>query len=116
VLIAAFIILAAAGAAGVLLIALHFTRMRIPRGLAPGHGLAALSGLTLIVIQALRGGASGTVHATLAFLGIAALGGALIFSQHVRKRRLSLEVMGVHAVVAAVGILALLVAIAGPHT
>jgi hypothetical protein len=113
-LIAALVLLAAVGAAGVLLLALHFTRTRVPARVAPAHGMAGITGAVLLLAHVLRGGADGTTKAALTLFTVAALFGGILFSQQLRKRPRSMEVMGVHAALAAAGILALLVAVAGP--
>lgn len=80
-----------------------------PFGLAIAHGLAAASGLVVLIFVVARGGmpAGGTVG--LLLLLAAALGGFLLFSKHLRKQPLPIPLIVIHALVAVAGFLTLLV-------
>jgi hypothetical protein len=113
-LLAAFIVMATAGVAGICLLGCHLTRTPMPGRLASAHGLVAAAGAILLLLHASRGNLNGTLRTALIVLGFAACGGIFLFTQHLRLKPLSKLVMGVHAVLAATGLLILLVAVAGP--
>jgi hypothetical protein len=105
------LVLFALAAVGGLIMAVMRLRGRPlpPFGLAIAHGLAAASGLAVLIFVIARGGmpASGTVG--LVLLLAAALGGFLLFSNHLRKQPLPIPLMVIHALVAVAGFLTLLV-------
>lgn len=82
------------------------------------HGLAAAAGLISLIVAIAGAGdgagdganvGSGPTIALVLFLG-AAIGGFVLFFQHLRKNPLPIPLMVIHAVVAVVAFLILLVA------
>ncbi len=94
-----------------------FLASRVLRGhLAPWaisilHALLGASGLILLILTVVQGGASARVTAALAILILAALGGFFLASIHLRGRVAPKAVVFVHAGVAIAGVLTLLSAV-----
>lgn len=94
-----------------------FLASRVLRGhLAPWaisilHALLGASGLILLILTVVQGGASARVTAALAILILAALGGFFLASLHLRGRVAPKAVVFVHAGVAVAGFLTLLSAV-----
>ena len=94
-----------------------FMASRVLRGhLAPWaisilHALLGASGLILLILTIVQGGASARVTAALAILILAALGGFFLASIHLRGRVAPKAVVFVHAGVAVAGFLTLLSAV-----
>jgi hypothetical protein len=105
-------ILFALGALGGLVMAMRaFKGEALPVPLAIGHGVLGASGLVLLIIGVLAGTGGGTARIALALLVVAALGGFYLLSFHLRKQQHPKAVIVVHALVAVVGFLMLLMAI-----
>ena len=110
-LITALIVFAIAALGGL------FLASRVLRGhLAPWaisilHALLGASGLILLILTVVQGGASARVTAALAILILAALGGFFLASIHLRGRVAPKAVVFVHAGVAVAGFLTLLSAV-----
>jgi len=110
-LITALIVFAIAAMGGL------FLASRVLRGhLAPWaisilHALLGASGLILLILTVVQGGASARVTAALAILILAALGGFFLASLHLRGRVAPKAVVFVHAGVAVAGFLTLLSAV-----
>jgi hypothetical protein len=105
-------ILFALGALGGLVMAMRaFRGEAIPVPLAIGHGLLGAAGLVLLVIGVLAGTAGQTATIALVLLLVAALGGFYLLSFHIRKQQHPRAVIVIHALVAVIGFLTLLVAI-----
>lgn len=110
-LITALIVFAIAALGGL------FLASRVLRGhLAPWaisilHALLGASGLVLLILTVVQGGASARVTAALAILILAALGGFFLASIHLRGRVAPKAVVFVHAGVAVAGFLTLLSAV-----
>lgn len=110
-LITALIVFAIAAMGGL------FLASRVLRGhLAPWaisilHALLGASGLILLILTMVQGGASARVTAALAILILAALGGFFLASLHLRGRVAPKAVVFVHAGVAVAGFLTLLSAV-----
>ncbi len=79
-----------------------------PLWLALAHGVLAASGLVALVISVAT--VSGSPLALWSLVGflVAALGGFLLFSFHLRRKALPLPVVGIHAFVAVVSFVVLL--------
>jgi hypothetical protein len=83
---------------------------RPPTAVALVHGVAAAAGL-IALIAAVVGGAPEAAKTALVVLVIAAVGGFFLIAQHLQKRALPIPVMVVHALVAVIGFVILLVAV-----
>ncbi len=84
-----------------------------PTWLAIVHGLAAASGLVALIAAVMGSGAPST--ATIALVGfvVAALGGFVLFANHLRGKALPIPLMVIHALVAVASFLVLLVGFLG---
>lgn len=103
------VLFAAAALGGLLMAVLRFSgKPRPPFFIAIIHGLAAASGLVALILAVSKsGGGSATV--ALGLLLAAALGGFVLFSQHLRKMALSIPLIVAHASLAVAGFVTLLV-------
>src|SRR5947207_5528803 len=72
-----------------------------PMGLALLHGLFAASGLVALAIVAVAPGAAQWARISLGIFVVAALGGLLLLSFHLRRRGLPLPIIGIHGFIAA---------------
>ena len=84
-----------------------------PMGLAILHGLFAASGLVTLAIVAVAPGAAQWARISLGIFVVAALGGFLLFSFHVRRRALPVPIIGIHGFIAVIAFVILLLAIFG---
>jgi len=84
-----------------------------PMGLALLHGLFAASGLVALAIVAVAPGAAQWARISLGIFVVAALGGFLLFSFHVRRRALPVPIIGIHGFIAVIAFVILLLAIFG---
>jgi glucose uptake protein GlcU len=84
---------------------------RPPTSIALLHGTLAAVGLILLVVAVVHGGAPDGAKTALVVFIVAALGGFFLFAQHMQKRALPIPVVVVHAVVAVIGFIILLVAV-----
>jgi hypothetical protein len=95
---------------GVALLGLRLRGGNPPIALALVHGLVAASGLVTLIL-AVAGGARGPALTALILFGVAALGGFLLFSMHLRQKLLPVGLILVHALVAVSGYVVLLTAV-----
>ena len=84
-----------------------------PMGLAILHGLFAASGLVALTIIAVAPGAAQWARISLGIFVVAALGGFLLFSFHLRRRALPVPIIGIHGFIAVIAFVLLLLAIFG---
>jgi hypothetical protein len=80
-----------------------------PLGLAVVHGLAAAAGLVTLLIAVASGGERGMATVSLVLFGIAALGGFVLFAQHLKGKLIPIGVVFLHGTIAVAGFVALLV-------
>jgi len=97
---------------GVTLLGLRLRGGNPPLGLAVVHGLAAAAGLVTLT-TAVVGGARGPALVALVLFGVAALGGFVLLSFHLRQKLLPVGLILVHGTVAAAGFVSLLLAVLG---
>lgn len=110
-MILAVVLFALAAVGGLVMAILRFRGRGLPPlALALVHGLAAAAGLIALIAAIAGGGAPSAATAGLVVLLLAALGGFVLFSHHLRRKDLPIGLMVVHALVAVVGFLILLVA------
>lgn len=105
----AVVLFAIAALGGLVLALQHFRKANLALPLAVVHGLVAASGLVLLLLAVLGGTASGTAPIALVLFVVAALGGFFLFSHHLRSKPLPTPVVVIHALVAVVAFLLLLV-------
>lgn len=84
-----------------------------PMPLALAHGGAAAIGLVLLILSVLGSSAGGLGTVALVLFLIAALGGFTLFAHHLKKKPLPVWLMVLHAGVAVVAFLLLLVGTLG---
>jgi hypothetical protein len=100
--------LTALGGAGLLMLRLKGGNP--PIGLALVHGTVGAASLVTLIVAVL-GGASGRAVTALVLFVLAALGGFVLLSIHLKKRLLPIPLILGHALVAASGFVALLSAV-----
>jgi hypothetical protein len=107
----AIVLFAAAALGGIILAVLRLLGKPLPLPLALVHGAAAAAGLVALAVAVLGSG----LHAKVPLLlfVVAALGGFVLFSFHLRRKDIPVPVMLVHAIVAVVAFGLLLVGILG---
>ena len=103
------IVLFAIAAVGGLILASSVLRGKLaPWALSLGHALLGAAGLVCLIILFLQGSASSQLTAALALLVLAALGGFLLASFHLRKQVPAKGLVIGHAGLAVIGFLTLL--------
>lgn len=106
----ALVLFAIAAVGGVALAGMRLSGRELPpMGLAIVHGLFAAAGLVVLILGVMQSAAAGTAGIALAIFLVAALGGFLLFSYHLRKRALPVPLVAVHGLVAVAGFVTLLV-------
>jgi hypothetical protein len=109
---AAIVLFALAALGGVVLAILRFRgRPTLPLGLAVVHGLLAAAGLVVLIWAVAAGGLA--AKGSLALFVVAALGGFVLFSFQLRQKAIPIGVMLIHAIVAVVAFVLLLVRVYG---
>jgi hypothetical protein len=108
----AVILLALAGAGGLLMAGIRFSgHPHPPSWLAMLHGLLAGSGVTLVIYAAVAGGVSGGAWVGLVLLALAALGGLVLnLGYHWKDKALPIWLVLVHAAIAVIGLVVLAIA------
>jgi hypothetical protein len=109
------VLFAIAAVGGIIMAVIRFSGKPVPPlGLALLHGLLAAVALILLIVAVTKAaGGSGSATIALALFLVAALGGFVLFTQHLRKGPLSIPLMVIHALVAVAGFLTLLVGALG---
>ncbi|MBI5861545.1 MAG: hypothetical protein HZB64_05120 [Rhodocyclales bacterium] len=104
-LIYALALFAVAAVIGIVMASKHFGGANPPLPMALLHGLFAASGLVILILNLLQGG--DVSLPSLVLFVVAALGGFVLFSFHLRQKRLPSPVVIIHAVVAVIAFLVL---------
>lgn len=86
-----------------------------PLWLALVHGVLAASGLVALIISVATVSTNALALWSLIGFVVAALGGFLLFSFHLRKKALPLPIVGIHAFVAVVSFVVLLWGVISQH-
>jgi hypothetical protein len=107
----AVLIFAIAALGGLVLALNHFRGKDRPWPLAILHGLLAATGLVILLVAVMGGGAPEHAKLALILFVAAALGGFLLFAFHLQKRKLPSPVVVIHAGVAVVAFLILAAAV-----
>jgi hypothetical protein len=110
-MVPALVLFAIAAVGGLVLAIRRFQGKELPMGLALAHGAAAAAGLVLLLVGVIAGSAGVHARTPLILFVVAALGGFLLFSFHLRKRDLPIPVVVIHALVAVVAFVLLLLGI-----
>lgn len=87
---------------------------RPPTGLALLHGAVAAAAIIVLIVAMLSAPNAAQARTALVLFIVAALGGFYLFAQHVQKRALPIPIILVHALIAVIGFLILLVVVIHP--
>lgn len=108
----AAILFAVAAVGGVVMAAMRFGGRELPpMALAVVHGLFAAAGLVTLILAVLGPGASWVSMVAAAGFVIAALGGFMLFSYHLRRQALPVNYVLIHGAGAVISFVILLAAI-----
>jgi len=108
----AAILFAAAALGGVVMAAMRFGGRELPpMALAVVHGLFAASGLVALVVTVFNSTSSTLALVALIGFLIAALGGFMLFSYHLRRKALPINYVVIHGAGAVISFVILLAAI-----
>jgi hypothetical protein len=107
-LMTAVILFAVAAVLGIVLASSHLKGKFPPIAFALVHGILAASGLVILILSVVRAAEAGMGTYSLVFFVIAALGGFVLVSYHLRKRALPVGLIIVHGLMAVVGFVLLL--------
>ncbi len=113
-MIIAAVLFAIAALGGIVLAVMRLSGRELPpMALAIIHGLFAAAGLVALIVAVV--GANVSSIATYALVGfvVAALGGFLLFSYHLRRKALPIGVVLIHGIAAVISFVILLAAIYG---
>lgn len=104
----AVILFGAAAVLGLVLASSHIKGKVPPLALALLHGLLAATGLVIVIMAVMNAASAGVGTYALIFFVIAALGGFVLITMHLRKRALPMGLIIIHALMAVVGFALLL--------
>ena len=105
------LLFAIAAVAGLIMAVMHFKKVSPPRPvLAVLHGIFAASGLVVLLLAVMKAGMQGTPAIAFGLLVVAALGGFVLLSSHLRGRALPSGLVVGHALLAVAGFLTLVAA------
>jgi hypothetical protein len=108
----AAVLFAAAALGGLALAGLRLSGRELPPlWLAIVHGLAAATGLIMLIVAVIGSAASAQARWALGLFVVAALGGFALFSFHLRGRALPVPLVVIHGLVAVIGFVVLLLGI-----
>lgn len=105
----ALILFVIAALGGLVLAGFHFSKRPLPTSLALLHGALAATGLVFLILTVIRSTTAGPLGLSLGILVVAALGGFILFSSHLRKRALPTPLVLIHAAAAVAGVVILLI-------
>lgn len=105
------LVFALAAAGGLILAILHFRGKNRPWPLAILHLLGGAAGLALLALPVLQGSAPSQAKLALGLFLIAALGGFLLFAFRLQNKALPSKVVVIHAVVAVIAVVTLVLAV-----
>jgi hypothetical protein len=110
-LVASIVCFAIAAVGGLVMAFLHLSKKNAPIGGGVLHGLLAVAGVILLLVGMSQGYTSKLLTTALVLFVIAALGGLVLFTMHLRSRPLPVPILLVHALVAVGAFLTLLVGV-----
>jgi len=114
-MLTALVLFAIAALGGVAMAVIRFRGAeRPPTGLALLHGALAAAGIIVLIVAMLSAPNPAQARTALVLFIVAALGGFYLFAQHVQKRALPIPIILVHALIAVIGFLILLVVVIHP--
>ncbi len=106
--IGSVICFAVAAVGGMILAALGKADRKLPFPLSIIHGLVAAAGLILLLVGVIQDTGNTAALISLILFVVAALGGFVLFSFHLRSRKHPFFLVGVHGLVAVVAFVILL--------
>jgi len=104
----AVILFGIAAVVGLYLASSHIKGKIPPIAVALLHGVLAASGLVIVIMAVVKATTSGMGLYALIFFLIAAVGGFVLITMHLRKRALPSGLIVIHALMAVVGFVLLL--------
>ena len=107
----AILVFAVTAVGGLILATLHFRDKHRPLPLALVHLLGGATGLVLLLLPVLKGEAPAQAKLALGLFLAAALGGFVLLSFRLQKKRLSSPVVVIHAGVAVAAFVTLLLTV-----
>jgi hypothetical protein len=108
----ALVLFAVAALGGLTMAVIRFRGAeRPPTGLAVLHGALAAAGIIVLIVGMTQAGVPGQARTALVFFIVAALGGFYLFAQHMQRKALPIPVILIHALVAVIGFVILLVVV-----
>jgi len=114
-MLTALVLFAIAALGGVAMAVIRFRGAeRPPTGLALLHGAVAAAAIIVLIVAMLSMPNPAQARTALVLFIVAALGGFYLFAQHVQKRALPIPIILVHALIAVIGFLILLVVVIHP--
>jgi hypothetical protein len=109
-MLGAVVLFAIAALGGVFLASRRLQRKELPLGVALVHGAFAAAGLVALFLAIHAASGAGNAKLALGIFVVAALGGFLLFSFHLRKKELPIAVVAIHGAVAVAAFVILLAA------
>lgn len=109
-MIIALVLFALAAVGGLVMALQRFSGKPLPPlPLALVHGAAAAAGLVALIVFVANNGGASAARTGLVLLVIAALGGFVLFTRHLKQVALPIPIVVLHALVAVAGFVTLLV-------
>jgi hypothetical protein len=106
----ALVVFAVAAAGGATLAYMRIVKKDVSMPLAIVHGIAAATGLVLLILGVMQMGSTGSKASLVIFI-LAALGGFTLFSFHLRSRPMPVPLVLIHGGAAVVAFLVLLLTV-----
>lgn len=107
------VLFAIAAVGGIVMVLMHLKGSAIPTPLALLHGLLGAAGLVVLILIVQGGGAGTLLTTSLVLFVVAALGGFVLFANHLKKKPLSTPLIFIHGGVAVVAFVLLLATMFG---
>ena len=109
-LTAAIVLFGLGAVAGLVLAYLHINKKDVPFTLVIGHGALVATGLVLLILTVAKVGGTMLTTALVVFL-VAAVGGFILLSYHLRTRLLPVPLIYIHGLAAVVAFVILLASV-----
>lgn len=106
----ALVVFGVAALGGATLAYMRIVKKDVSMPLAIAHGIAAASGLVLLILGVMEMGSPGSKASLIIFL-LAALGGFTLFSYHLRSRPMPVPLVYIHGAAAVTAFLILLLTV-----
>ena len=112
-LLYAVVLFALAAVGGLYLASRHWSGNPPPVAVALIHGLLAVIGLVIVIMVVMEGGDVGRLPIAIGLFAVAAIGGLVLFGLHLKGKALPKPLIGVHALVAVIGFILVLLTYLG---